>query len=91
MGAHHSCGELFDGAATAHSLFFYPVEDEYNVDYQHVAICEFSKERAEFLHEVSVRYPLSSYKENTLLHSTPLYSTPLHSTLLHSTPLRVEC
>jgi hypothetical protein len=30
------------------------VEDESNVDYQNVAICEFNKECAEFLHEVSV-------------------------------------
>jgi hypothetical protein len=45
---------LFDGGTTAHSLFSYPVEDESDVDYQNVAICEFNKERAEFLHEVSV-------------------------------------
>jgi hypothetical protein len=45
---------LFDGATTVPSLFSYPVDDESNVDYKNVPICEFNKERAEILHEVSV-------------------------------------
>jgi hypothetical protein len=44
----------FDGAATAHSLFSYPVEDETDVDNQDLATCDFNKERCDYLHEVSV-------------------------------------
>ena len=44
----------FDGAVTAHSLFGYPVEDEEDVDDLNPTRCEVKKERAEFLHEVSV-------------------------------------
>ena len=45
---------LFDGAVTAHSLFDYPVEDEEDVDDLNPTQCDIKKERAEFLHEVSV-------------------------------------
>jgi hypothetical protein len=45
---------LFEGAITAHSLFGYPVEDEEDVDDLNPTRCEVKKERADFLHEVSV-------------------------------------
>ncbi len=44
----------FEGAVTAHSLFGYPVEDKENVDDLNPTRCEVKRERAEFLHEVSV-------------------------------------
>ena len=44
----------FDGATTAHSLFSYPVEDEDDIDDQNLPRCNFSKERCDFLHDVSV-------------------------------------
>ncbi len=44
----------FDGATTAHSLFLYPVEDENDIDNQNLPICNFKKERCDFLYEVSV-------------------------------------
>jgi hypothetical protein len=45
---------LFEGAVTAHSLFGYPVEDEDNVDDLNPTQCNVKKERADFLHEVSL-------------------------------------
>jgi ATP-dependent DNA helicase PIF1 len=44
----------FEGAVTAHSLFGYPVEDKEYVDDLNPTRCEVKKERADFLHEVSV-------------------------------------
>ncbi len=44
----------FEGAATAHSLFGYPVEDKDNVDDLNLTQCEVKKEQADFLHEVFV-------------------------------------
>jgi hypothetical protein len=44
----------FDGAITAHALFLYPVEDENDIDDQNLPICNFNKERCDFLYEVSV-------------------------------------
>jgi hypothetical protein len=44
----------FDGATTAHTLFLYPVEDENDIDDQNLPICNFNKERCNFLYEVSV-------------------------------------
>jgi hypothetical protein len=44
----------FDGATTAHSLFSYPVEEEDDIDDQNLPRCNFSKERCDFLHDVSV-------------------------------------
>ncbi len=45
---------LFEGAATAHSLFGYPVEDKDDVDDLNPTRCKVKKEQADFLHEVSV-------------------------------------
>ena len=44
----------FEGAVTAHSLFGYPVEDKEDVDDLNPTQCKVKKERADFLHEVSV-------------------------------------
>jgi hypothetical protein len=44
----------FEGAGTAHSLFGYPVEDEDNVADLNPMQCKVKKEKADFLHEVSV-------------------------------------
>ena len=45
---------IFDGALTAHSLFAYPVEDESDIDDIDLPMCNFRKERCEFLYQVSV-------------------------------------
>ena len=44
----------FEGAVAAHSLCGYPVEDKEDVDDLNPTRCEVKKERADFLHEVSV-------------------------------------
>lgn len=45
---------IYDGALTAHSLFSYPVEDESDIDDVDLPMCNFRKERSEFLYQVSV-------------------------------------
>jgi hypothetical protein len=45
---------IFDGALTAHSLFAYPVEDESDINDIDLPMCNFRKERCEFLYQVSV-------------------------------------
>ncbi len=49
-----SCSLSYDGATTAHSLFLYQVEDEDDIDDQNLPECNFTKERCNFLYEVSV-------------------------------------
>jgi hypothetical protein len=44
----------FDGAVTACSLFGYPVEDKEDVDDLNPTEWKIKKERADFLHEMSV-------------------------------------
>jgi hypothetical protein len=54
MCSNKSCALLFEGAVTDHFLFGYPVEDKDNVDDLNPTQCKVKKEKADFLHEVSV-------------------------------------